>query len=296
MIGRRTFLKALVAGAASLLPVGAYASFVEPVMRLQTTRYRIRPPGWPEGRTLRLVVLADLHACRPWMPPERIARLCDYANDLGGDAILLLGDYASQMRFATDHLSPEECVAGLAGLRAPLGVHAVFGNHDWWSDEEAQRNRLTETAMHGAFRSAGISVLSNRAVRVGPPDGGVWIAGLEDQLAYLDGRRPAKGLDDLPGTLAQVADDAPVILLAHEPDIFPDVPDRVALTLSGHTHGGQINFFGWRPVVPSRYGARYAYGHIVEGGRNLIVSGGLGCSGIPIRFLSPPEIVVVELG
>ena len=91
-------------------------------------------------------------------------------------------------------------------------------------------------------------------------------------------------------------DDAPVILMAHEPDIFPKVPERVALTLSGHTHGGQINLFGWRPIVPSDYGQRYAYGHIVEGERDLIVSGGLGCSILPIRFLSPPEILIVELG
>ena len=105
-----------------------------------------------------------------------------------------------------------------------------------------------------------------------------------------------RGLDDLDGTLAQVSDDAPVVLLAHEPDIFPRVPRRVSLTLSGHTHGGQVRFFGYAPVVPSRYGNRYAYGHVVEDGRNIIVSGGLGCSIMPVRFGVPPEIVVVDLG
>jgi hypothetical protein len=79
-------------------------------------------------------------------------------------------------------------------------------------------------------------------------------------------------------TLAQVTDAAPVILLAHEPDIFPRVPARVALTLSGHTHGGQVRLFGYSPMVPSRFGNRFAYGHIVEEDRHLIVSGGLGCS------------------
>ena len=86
------------------------------------------------------------------------------------------------------------------------------------------------------------------------------------------------GLDDLQGTLARVTDGAPVILLAHEPDIFPDVPERVSLTLSGHTHGGQVRLFGYSPVVPSRFGNRYAYGHVVEDDRHLIVSGGLGFS------------------
>ena len=88
----------------------------------------------------------------------------------------------------------------------------------------------------------------------------------------------------------------PSILMAHEPDIFRKVPDRVALTLSGHTHGGQVRLFGWSPVVPSRYGNKYAYGHVTEGDRHMIVSGGLGCSILPVRFGVPPEIVVVDLG
>ena len=104
------------------------------------------------------------------------------------------------------------------------------------------------------------------------------------------------GLDDLAGTLAQATDDAPIVLMAHEPDIFPDVPDRVALTVCGHTHGGQVRILGYAPYVPSKFGARYIYGHIVEDGRNLIVSGGLGCSGLPVRFGAPPEIVMIELG
>jgi predicted MPP superfamily phosphohydrolase len=123
-----------------------------------------------------------------------------------------------------------------------------------------------------------------------------WLAGLEDQLALLRKDKGIVGLDDLPATLAQVTDGAPVILLAHEPDIFPKVPARVALTLSGHTHGGQFRLFGWSPVVPSRYGNRYAYGHVHEKGRSLVVSGGIGCSILPVRFGVPPEITLVELG
>lgn len=103
------------------------------------------------------------------------------------------------------------------------------------------------------------------------------------------------GVDDLAGTLAAVTDDAPVILMVHEPDIFPQVPARVSLTLAGHTHGGQVTFAGYAPVVPSRYGRRYLYGHIVEEERNLIVSAGLGCSTLPIRFGAPPEIVLIRV-
>ncbi|TJX21195.1 MAG: metallophosphoesterase, partial [Mesorhizobium sp.] len=105
-----------------------------------------------------------------------------------------------------------------------------------------------------------------------------------------------RGLDDLDGTLAKISDAAPVILLAHEPDIFPKVPSRVSLTLAGHTHGGQVRLFGYSPVVPSRYGNRYAYGHVVENDRNLIVSGGLGFSIMPVRFGMRPEILQIDLG
>jgi len=87
-----------------------------------------------------------------------------------------------------------------------------------------------------------------------------------------------------------------VILMAHEPDTFTEVPNRVALTVSGHTHGGQVNLAGFTSVVPSKYGSRYVYGHINEGGRDLVVSAGLGVSGLPIRFGRPLEIVVIEIG
>jgi len=88
-----------------------------------------------------------------------------------------------------------------------------------------------------------------------------------------------------------------VILLVHEPDIFVQVPPHVSLTFAGHTHGGQIR----PPLIPptwtsSNYGARFAYGHIVERGRHMIVSGGLGCSIVPMRLGMPPEILRVELG
>jgi len=97
--------------------------------------------------------------------------------------------------------------------------------------------------------------------------------------------------------MAQITTNDPVVLLAHEPDIFPDVSSRVALTLAGHTHGGQIRVpFLWERYVPSKYGARYAYGHVIENDRHLIVSGGLGTSIVPARLGVPPEILHITLG
>jgi len=140
-------------------------------------------------------------------------------------------------------------------------------------------------------------VLENRAVMLGAEGEKIWLAGIGDQLAHRIGPHRFRGVDDLPGTLAQVTTDDPIILLAHEPDIFPRVPSRVVLTFAGHTHGGQIRLpLIWPAFVPSRYGARYAYGHVVESGRHLIVSGGLGTSIIPARLGVPPEIVQVVLG
>ncbi|NRP69856.1 3',5'-cyclic adenosine monophosphate phosphodiesterase CpdA [Ensifer psoraleae] len=300
MITRRGFLQTLGSGFASFAALGSYAFAIEPLARLNIARYRLTPPGWTPGLKLRVVALADLHACEPWMSTKRIASICAQANDLGGDVTVLLGDYASGMNLVTRYVHSSEWSKALATLKAPLGVHAIMGNHDWWEDRTAQKNGGGETFGHRALANVGIAVHSNGAIRLEKDGFGFWLAGLEDQLALLPGkkwgRRSMTGLDDLDGTLAQVSDTAPVILLAHEPDIFPEVPARVSLTLSGHTHGGQVRFAGLAPAVPSRFGDRYAYGHIVEGDRNLIVSGGLGCSIAPIRFGVPPEIVVVDLG
>ncbi len=297
-VTRRTVLLGL--GTAALAGTGttAYAVGVEP-RRIVVTRYRIRTPApWPAGRRLRIVALSDLHACEPWMPLGQIAEIVAVANGLGGDVIVLTGDYVAGMKLVTATIDAARWAPVLGGLRAPLGVFAVLGNHDWWEDRTAQRRGGGPTIAGRALEEAGIRVLENA---VSPLDLGgatVWLAGLGDQLALLPARQrdPSlrRGVDDLAGTLAQIPSGAPAILLVHEPDIFPKVPPRVALTLAGHTHGGQVRPFGRPIVVPSRFGTRYAYGHVREQ-TDLVVSGGLGMSGLPVRFGIPPEIVVVEL-
>ena len=116
-------------------------------------------------------------------------------------------------------------------------------------------------------------------------------------MAYAPARRYRAikriGVDDLAATLGKVTDDAPVILLAHEPDVAHRVSSRVALQLSGHTHGGQVRLLGWSPVAPS--GQLLSYGHI-RMNCDVVVSGGLGCSFVPFRLGVPPEIVLVTVG
>lgn len=300
MITRRGFLKTIGALTLSGFASAAYAGWVEPMLLTRVKRCAFTPPNWSKAPDLRIAVLSDIHACRPWMTPERIRSIVADTSALKPDLIVLLGDYVSGMNMVTDYVHSSEWSAALSGLTAPLGVFAVLGNHDWWEDRTAQRSGQGPTIAGKALEAVGIPVLENKSIRLEKNGKGFWLSGLGDQIALLPGRGSGRttwaGKDDLKGTLAQVDDDDAVMLLAHEPDIFPRVPQRVSLTLSGHTHGGQVRLFGWSPVVSSRFGNRYAYGHIEEGGRHLIVSGGLGMSIAPLRFGVRPEIVLLELG
>lgn len=300
MITRRGFLRLVGGSAFSLVSLGAYAVGIEPMLLTHVKRYALTPPHWPTGLKLRVVALADIHACRPWMTPERIAALAEEANALQPDVIVLLGDYTAGTKIVTGWVQVAEWADALSGLKAPLGVFSILGNHDWWTDSLAQRAEAGPTISRKALEHVGIPVMENDVVRLEKEGRGFWIAGLADQLALLPnkakGRDSFQGFDDLDGTLAKVQGSEPIILLAHEPDIFTKVPWRVSLTLSGHTHGGQVRLFGYSPVVPSDYGNRFAYGHVVENDRNLIVSGGLGFSILPVRFGVRPEILQIDLG
>ena len=298
MINRRNFLKLLGGGFLASAALGSYAFAVEPLYRLRVTRYAPLLPNWPVGLETRIAVLTDFHACKPWMDVPRIEEIVAQTNALKPDMILLLGDYLAGMRRISTPVPPDEWAAVLGKLQAPHGVHAVLGNHDWWNDPRGRLTRQQPTIAGEALKRAGINVMENDVLKVGLETGEFWLAGLGDQLSFVPSSKWERwaGVDDLPGTMAKITDDAPVILMAHEPDIFPRVPERVSLTLSGHTHGGQVNLLGYRPIVPSKFGSRFAYGHIVEEGRNLIVTSGLGCSILPVRLGAAPEIVLLELG
>lgn len=295
-MNRRTFFKWLGGLALSGVAITGYAFGIEPGFLMRLQRYALTPPRWPADFKLRIAVLSDIHAAEPYMSLARIERIVAAANDLNPDIILLLGDYSTGHRFVTRRVPIADTAAVLKQLKAPLGVHAILGNHDWWDDKAAQKRGAGPSLYRTALEAAGLPVYENDGVRLEHQGKPFWLLGLGDQVAFIKGRNRFKGVDDLPATLAKVTDDAPIILMIHEPDAFTEVPERVSLTLAGHTHGGQVRFFGYSPVVPSAYGNRFAYGHIVEDGRNLIVSGGLGCSILPIRFGVPPEINLIELG
>ena len=296
MISRRQFFR-FIGGLGAFGVSSAAYGFAEPVARLRVKRYDIQPPQWPADFQLRIAVIADLHACDPWMSLDRIQSIVERTNALGADIIVMLGDYVAGHHHVTRFIPADEWAPVLAGLKAPLGVHAILGNHDWWEDRTVQREGRGPTRARQALEAAGIPVYENDATRLSKDGRPFWLAGLGDQLAYAPARRFRRvqrvGVDDLGTTLRKVTDDAPVVLLAHEPDIAWRVPARVSLQLSGHTHGGQVRMFGWSPMSPS--GQRLSYGHI-RTNCDVVVSGGLGCSIMPFRLGVPPEIVLVTLG
>jgi predicted MPP superfamily phosphohydrolase len=240
------------------------------------TRRAVALRSWPEHLDgLRVAVIADLHTGAPHVSLAKVSRVVERVNAERPDVVALLGDYVDPRVAGATPVAPAAVAAALGRLRAPLGVAAVLGNHDW-----AEGGREIASALVGA----GIAVLENEAV---PAGRGLWVAGVADA-----GMRDP----DLEAALAAPPADAPVVLLSHNPDVFQRVPERVSLTLSGHTHGSQVDLPVVRDkVTPSRFGARYAGGVFEERDRVLFVSRGIGTSRLPVRFLAPPEVGLLEL-
>lgn len=263
---------------------------------VRITRYAVGGRRDVPVPRLSIAVLADLHAASPFMDTARIGRIVSQANALRPDLILLLGDYAGHV-IGGRGLTPGAVAAELVRLTAPLGVFSVFGNHDWRNDPAPRPGETHPTIWHRAFDAHGIRTLSNSVLAIEAKGVPFRLAGLESQRAVLRRRRRRIfGADDLPAVMNGLDPGVFTLLMAHEPDIFPQLEDTVDLTVSGHTHGGQILPFGKPLIVPSRHGTRYAYGQFAEGPRQLIVSGGLGTTTIPLRIGRPPEIVLIDLG
>ena len=247
-------------------------TMADPVVR----RTAVALPGIPAGSSpLTIALLSDIHVAGPDMPPERLARIVAQVNVLKPDIVLIAGDLVSEKRTATHIYTPQEVVAPLADLHAPLGVFAVPGNHDHWFDLPGLSREL---------RAHGIGLLANDAVQAGP----LAIGGLDD--AYT-------GRADVPRTIAAMDRLAGGrVIFGHSPDSFPQVPRSVSLMLAGHTHCGQIGYpWGGAPAYLSDYGDRYACGRVDEDGKTIVVGAGLGTSLIPVRLFTRPEIWLIEL-
>jgi predicted MPP superfamily phosphohydrolase len=261
--------------AAAAAALAAWGLWFEP-RRIVVRRPTLRLPRWPARLAgLRVAVISDLHAGAPHVKADAVARVVAKVNAARPDVVLLLGDYVDEHVAFGRHVAPEAVAGVLGGLRASHGVYAVLGNHDWVEGG----GRIAR-----ALGDAGIVVLENDAA---PVADSLWVVGLA-----AAGRRRV----DIGGAFAPVPEGAPTIVLTHSPDVFPSLPDRAALAVAGHTHGGQVNLpFLRRLTIPSRYGDRYAAGHVEEDGRHLFVSSGVGTSGYPVRLGRPPEVAVLTL-
>ncbi|MEM6413588.1 MAG: metallophosphoesterase [Pseudomonadota bacterium] len=289
MLTRRTLLKAGAATAVSTSGIAAYSVVVEPRFRLHRARYRVQDPKWTGQAPLKIVALADFHFNDPWMPLSRVKAIVEQANYEKPDIILMLGDYAPGLTHVPHAaLALSDWSVELAKLTAPLGVYGILGNHDWWTDGPAYSKALGD---------AGVNVLSNRSLTIDRKEKGAFtVSGTDSAEAEFLPNGGHRDRSNINAALEQARPQLPIIHIMHEPDLFASMPERVFLSFAGHTHGGQVNLpFVGRPVIPSRYGQRYAYGHIKERGQHLIVSGGLGVSMAPVRFRVPPEITIVDV-
>jgi predicted MPP superfamily phosphohydrolase len=234
----------------------------------------------PALKGLKIAVIADLHGGAPYIDTSKIDQVVALTNDAHPDLVLLAGDYVIQGVLGGHHMPIETIVAHLKPLSAPLGVYAAIGNHDRWE---------SLSGVTRAFEKGGIPVLENAAVQFKRSQNIITLVGVGDHYS---------GGSDVKQAMAGVPRNARAICFTHSPDVFPDLPRTCALTVAGHTHGGQV----WLPILgrpavahQSIYGQRYAIGVIRENGKTLFVSPGIGTSGLPVRFMVPPEISLVTI-
>jgi hypothetical protein len=242
--------------------------------------YALTLPGWPRfERPLRIAFLADFHVGSHSDDVARITAIAKEVATFLPDLVLLGGDYVNMQLFGRGRVPPRVIARMLARMMGRHGRFAILGNHDYVYGEQ-------EVA--AALRGHGIAVLDHERGSFNVGRHSIDVIGLPDAHRM----RPQGH-----ALLASLAPDRPAIVLAHDPAWYRDVPGGPYLTLAGHTHGGQIKLPGLGILRnASRAPLRWSHGLVVEGGRHMIVTAGLGSSGIPLRVGVPPEYVIIEVG
>jgi len=230
----------------------------------------------PALEGLKVAHLSDLHWGR-WTGQLEVGGAVQKANALSPDLILLTGDYV----YHSAKYAPP-CARELAALRAPLGVFAVPGNHDYMTDFDLVAAQL---------RTAGVTLLRNAAHWLGATGVPLWLAGIDSV---------SEQRHDLKAALATVPPGEPVLLMVHEPDLADEVarlPHRILLQLSGHSHGGQVNLPLLGRLVLPELAQRYPAGLQTVPGSALWVytSRGIGLISPPVRFNCRPEVALLTL-
>jgi len=271
---RISLLVILLSGGACAI----WGFFIEP-NRLVVNHDAITIDSWPKELSgLRIAMIGDVHTDTHYINEAKLQKIVDLTNAQNPDVIVLLGDYMQGGRNNPNHVEPEVTARYLKNLKAPLGVYAILGNHDWWYNGEKVRH---------ALETEGIPVLDDEVKELNWRGESFWLAGLADLWT-----RP----QHVTATIDKAPAGSTIIALTHNPDVFPTVPQTVPLLLAAHTHGGQVNIpFVGTPIVPSRFGSKYTAGHIFENGHHMYVTTGIGTSIMRVRFRVPPEIVILTV-
>ena len=272
----KNILKTLIAIICSVLFITGF--FIEP-NEIVVNKVTLKLDNWDKKfDNLKIAVISDIHAGAPFINPEKLEKIVELTNKEKPDLILFPGDFANGYVIGGKFIKPELVASILSKLKPKYGKIAVLGNNDWKYDGK----RITL-----ALEKEKITVLENNAKELIINGKSLWIAGVADLIERFP---------DIDKALSKIKGKTPVLLLTHNPDVFPFVPHRVNLTIAGHTHGGQVNLpFVGRLIVPSGFGARYAYGYIHENNKDLYVSSGIGTSILPVRFGVVPEIEILTV-
>ena len=242
----------------------------EPVVE----RVRLPIAGLPEGLSgLSIAHLSDFHAGRH-VSAEYVRRVAQQTLALHPELIALTGDFVDRnIKYSA------ACAGALSILRAPLGVHVVLGNHDYWTDAAVVEADLLR---------AGLSTMHNQSRRLARCGAEFYVVGVDDVR-----RRKA----NLEQALRDVPPSAPKLLLVHEPDFADYVPGNHWLVqLSGHSHGGQIRVPRLGPLLLPSWGRKYPAGlYRMPGGMWLYTTRGVGLAMPPVRVNCPPEITLLTL-
>ena len=262
-----------------ILAFAVFWGFLIEPGRLVVHQQTIQIANWPsELNGLKVAVLSDIHVDNWFVTERKVRTIVERTNQLQPELIVILGDYMSGNGWVKQEVEPQVFAPILKDLKAPLGVYSVLGNHDWWYDGKQLRQELESNT---------IKVLDNEVAQLTARNRSLWLVGFSDLWT-----RPQR----IDQTIEKIPPGEPIIALAHNPDIFPGVPQHVQLLLAGHTHGGQVRFPIIGSVVQSsRLGDRYSRGHIFENNHHLFVSTGIGTSIMPVRFGVTPEIVLLTL-
>lgn len=266
---RRLLIAWIVAAFALLI----YGVAIEPA-RLVERDYTFSLPNWPSACDgLRIDQISDVHTGSPRNGVDNLDRVVARLARSDSAAVVMTGDYVILSVFLGTYVDADTSAPHLRALTRRKPVYAVLGNHDAWKDGAKVRH---------ALEAAGVVVIEDSARKVQLRGCPLWIVGVSDLWTEPH---------DVGKAFAAVTDDGPVLVLTHNPAIFPQIPARASLVLAGHTHGGQISL-PWvgQPAMWGKPGNRYVIGHYEEGGRQLFVSPGIGTSIVPLRIGVPPEI------